>query len=70
MYAAWNGPVKFGWDRPVGMPTSAPQLPCPFSSTWADQVEPGTIYYALVGGGVCVVTGACAQPRVWYGIFV
>ena len=32
--------------------------------------HPGTIFYALVGGGVCVVTEACVQPRVWYGIFV
>ena len=29
MCAVRNGPVNFGWDRPVGMPTSAPQLPCP-----------------------------------------
>ena len=32
--------------------------------------HPGTIFYALVGGGVCVVTKACVQPRVWYGILV
>ena len=34
MCAVPVGPVKFGWDRPLGMPVSAPQLPFPESKTF------------------------------------